>query len=263
MRPLVTLTTDFGHGSPYVAQMKGVLLSLCRDVELVDITHGVHPQDVAEGAIVLADVTPIFPPETLHIAVIDPGVGTSRRLLYAEIGQQRYLLPDNGLLTLLAEREQPRRLISLENRSLWRQEVAATFHGRDILAPVAAHLCHGLDASMLGAETTDFIRLPWPRPAAREGRIVGQVIYIDSLGNLITNVTCRELDRLGPLDEAEVTILGKTICGIGSTYAAAPPGTLIALCDSHGRLEIATVNGSAARELSALPGTAVDIVGGA
>lgn len=259
MRPLVTLTSDFGHGSPYVAQMKGVLLSLCPDVTLLDVTHGIRPQDLAEGAIVLADVTPLFPAGTLHIAVIDPGVGTTRRLLYAEIGQQKYLLPDNGLLTLLAERERPQRLISLENRTLWRQEVSSTFHGRDILAPVAAQLCRGLDASQLGPSATDFIRLPWPKPAADGKRIAGHVIYIDSLGNLITNVTCRELERLGPAEEAEVSILGKTVCGIGSTYGDSPPGTLIALCDSHGRLEIATVNGSAARELSAVPGTAVDI----
>src|SRR4051794_1322094 len=145
MLPPVTLTTDFGLSSPYVAQMKGVLLSLCSEVRLVDITHGIHPQDVAEGAIVLADVTLLFPPGTIHIAVIDPGVGTSRRLLYAELGEQKYLLPDNGLLTLLAEHGPPRQLIAIENRAFWRPEVSATFHGRDILAPVAAHLALGID----------------------------------------------------------------------------------------------------------------------
>src|SRR6188768_2531656 len=102
--PLVTFTTDFGISSPYVAQMKGVLLTLCSEVRLVDITHGIHPQNVAEGAIVLADVTPLFPVGTLHIAVVDPGVGTARKLLYVEAGEQKYLLPDNGLLTLVAKR---------------------------------------------------------------------------------------------------------------------------------------------------------------
>src|SRR5437868_6238613 len=105
--PPVTLTTDFGTDSPYVAQMKGVLLTLCPDVRVIDITHGIHPQNVAEGAVVLADVTPLFPAGTLHIAVVDPGVGTTRRLLYAEAGEQKYLLPDNGLLTLVAQRSPP------------------------------------------------------------------------------------------------------------------------------------------------------------
>lgn len=259
--PLVTLTTDFGVSSPYVAQMKGVLLSICPELNLVDITHAIRPQDIAEGAIVLADVTPFFPAGTLHLAVVDPGVGSSRRLLYAEFGTQRYLLPDNGLLTLLAQRSPPRLLIALENRAFWRAEVSSTFHGRDILAPVAAHLCRGISPSDLGPEVDDFIRLPWPQATASHRRVAGQVIYIDSLGNLITNITREHLDLLGSLDDIEITLLGKTICGIGATYAASPPGTLIALGDSQGRLEIAMVNGNAAKELAACPGTAVDVKG--
>jgi len=107
MRPIITLTSDFGSGSPYVAQMKGVILSLCRGVELIDISHAVNPQTVREGAVVLSDATPRFPPGTIHVAVVDPGVGTSRRIAYAEISGQRYVAPDNGLLSLLAMRQQP------------------------------------------------------------------------------------------------------------------------------------------------------------
>lgn len=259
--PLVTLTTDFGISSPYVAQMKGVLLSICPDVRLVDVTHGIRPQDVSEGAVVLADVTPVFPASTLHIAVIDPGVGTARRLLYADFGGQRYLLPDNGLLTLVAQKNIPKLLISLENRKYWRAEVCSTFHGRDILAPVAAHLCRGVNPIELGPQVTDFIRLPWSDAAVGPCRIAGHIIYVDSLGNLITNITRQQLNQIGPLAESEVSLLGKTIVGIGSAYADSSPGSLIALCDSQGRLEIAMVNGNAARELAALPGAAVEIAG--
>ena len=149
-RPLVTLTTDFGQGSPYVAQMKGVLLRLCPDAEIVDITHGISPQKVRQAAIVLADVTPWFPASTLHVAVIDPGVGTTRRLVYAEIGTQRYLAPDNGSLSRLSQGAAVQRVIALENRRYYLPEVSSTFHGRDILAPVAAHL-------LLGADPADLI----------------------------------------------------------------------------------------------------------
>ena len=174
--PFVTLTTDFGNSSPYVAQMKGVLLSLCPDIRLVDITHGIRPQDVTEGAVVLADVTPLFPAGTLHIAVIDPGVGTARKLLYAECGGQKYLLPDNGLLTLVAWKNLPNLLISLENRSYWRPEVCSTFHGRDILAPVVAHLCRGVILGELGPQVTDFVRLPCPDASVVPVRIPGHII---------------------------------------------------------------------------------------
>ncbi|MCE9529100.1 MAG: SAM-dependent chlorinase/fluorinase [Planctomycetales bacterium] len=259
--PLVTLTTDFGISSPYVAQMKGVLLSFCPEIHLLDITHGIHPQNVAEGAIVLADVTPFFPADTLHIAVVDPGVGTARRLLYVEAGEQKYLLPDNGLLTLVAGRSPPSLIISLENRNYWRNSVSSTFHGRDILAPVAAQLCRGVSPRALGPQVADFIHLPLPEAAVGPGRIAGHITYIDSLGNLITNITQEQLAQIGLLAESEVSLLGKTIVGIGNAYADAPPGSLTALCDSQGRLEIAMVNGSAAREMTALAGTAVEVTG--
>src|SRR5437762_10863778 len=130
MRSIITLTTDFGVSSPYVAQMKGVILSICRDVELVDISHAVGPQNIREGAVVLADVTPRFPQGTIHVAVVDPGVGTSRRIVYAEIGGQRYVAPDNGLLSLLALRQQPKTIVSIENREYWLPESSNTFQGR-------------------------------------------------------------------------------------------------------------------------------------
>src|SRR5687768_15648786 len=189
MRPLITLTTDFGNGSPYVAQVKGAILSVGREVDLVDITHGVAPQNVREGAVVLADATPRFPAGTIHVAVVDPGVGTKRRLVYAEISQQRYLAPDNGLLTLLARRWPPTRILSLENRRYWAPQPSSTFHGRDILAPVAAHLACGIDPADLGPPTDSLLLLDVPDPIRAPGSVCGEVQYVDSFGNLITNIS--------------------------------------------------------------------------
>src|SRR5262245_28785693 len=172
MRRIITLTTDFGVSSPYVAQMKGVILSLCREVELIDISHAIGPQNIREGAVVLADATTRFPPGSIHVAVVDPGVGTNRRLIYAEIGQQRYLAPDNGLLSRLGSRDRPHRLRALENEALWLPDTSHTFHGRDILAPVAAQLACGVDPNDLGPPVAALHTLPWPHPRILEDAAV-------------------------------------------------------------------------------------------
>jgi S-adenosyl-L-methionine hydrolase (adenosine-forming) len=248
-RPLITLTTDFGLGSPYVAQMKGVILSLCREAELIDITHAVGPQNVREGAIVLADATPRFPPGTIHLAVVDPGVGTTRRMTYAEIGEQRYLAPDNGLLSFLTRREPPRRIISLENSQIWLPNPSHTFHGRDIFAPVAAHLANGLDPADLGPARDELFLLDWPEPRKSSSRIAGEVLYVDSFGNLVTNIMAADIAALGRPASLVVECGGREVRGLVRSYAAAMTGEFVALLDSQGRLEIAVVNSSAAREL--------------
>lgn len=261
MRPLITLTTDFGTGSPYVAQMKGVILSLCREVDLVDITHAIGPQRIQEGAVVLADVTPQFPPGTIHVAVVDPGVGTARRLLYAEIGGQKYLAPDNGLLSFLIRRESPQRTIALENRAFWPPQTSYTFHGRDILAPVAAQLALGLDPMLLGPKLDGPVMLDVAVPLKSASGIRGQVLYVDSFGNLITNITGDELGGLGDLARLTIRCAGREIHGLVPTYGHALPGELVALLDSQTRLEIAVTQGHAARELSAGEGTEVLVSG--
>ncbi len=149
-RSIITLTTDFGSGSPYVAQIKGVILSIHPQAVLVDVTHDIAPQDVRQGALVLDDVTGRFPPGSIHVAVVDPGVGTDRRILAAEIGGRYYLAPDNGLLGRLAGRDPAARLVALTKREFWLPAVSATFHGRDILAPAAAHLSLGTALDDLG-----------------------------------------------------------------------------------------------------------------
>lgn len=257
MQPLITLTTDFGLGSPYVAQIKGGILAHCRQVTIVDITHGIRPQHIREGALVLADVTPQFPSGTIHVAVVDPGVGTSRRLAYAEFGGQRYLAPDNGLLTLVSQNLPRGDVISLERPEYWATEIAATFHGRDILAPVAGRLACGLAPQMLGPPLESLTTLTFPQPRVAANRALGEVLLVDSFGNLITNVRGDQLPPTVPATDFVVECKGRTIVGMQETYDLSPPGSLAALVDSQGRLEIAAVRGSAAAVLSACEGTAV------
>jgi S-adenosylmethionine hydrolase len=262
MRPLITLTTDFGTSSPYVAQVKAELYARVPGVEIVDITHAIRPQAISEGAVVLDDTTRRFPAGTLHIAVIDPGVGTDRSLLYAEIAGQRYLAPDNGLLTLLVQRSPATCLRKLTDSRYWAAEVSATFHGRDILAPVAAHLALGLAPEALGPAVASLQVLAIPRPQAIGDRVVGQVIFADSFGNLITNVGCGDLEQLGPPEELVVSCKSAQVRGIRRTYADGAAGTLLALFDSQGRLELAVVNGHAQQSLAATVGEAVVVSGG-
>jgi S-adenosyl-L-methionine hydrolase (adenosine-forming) len=248
-QPIITLTTDFGSGSPYVAQMKGVILSICREVDLVDLSHTIRPQCIREGAIALGDATPRFPAGTIHAAVVDPGVGTSRRIVYAEIGQQRYLVPDNGLLSWLALRQPPRLIVALENADYWLPEASHTFHGRDIIAPVAAHLAGGVESKKLGPLRETLVMLDWPQPQKSSSGVVGEVLLVDSFGNLITNIGCDDVAAIAEPAALVVDCGGRQIHGVVPTYGAALAGEIVALFDSQGRLEIAKVGGSAAREL--------------
>lgn len=248
--PLITLTTDFGNGSPYVAQMKAAIFAIHREADIVDITHAVPPQQIRNGAHVLNEVTPRFPPGTIHVAVIDPGVGSQRAIVYAQLGTQRYVCPDNGLLTLLCRRQPPAELRSLTNRSYWATEVSATFHGRDIMAPVAAHLSLGLSPEDLGPPHDALVELDFAEAVALPGKVIGQIESIDSFGNLITNITaaqvaeCRELGAAARVacDEHETF-------GIRRAYSDVPEGTLVALVGSSGWLELAITGGNAAEML--------------
>lgn len=259
MLPLITLTTDFGVSSPYVAALKGSLLSVCSEVQLVDLTQAIAPQNVRQAAVVLADVTPFFPAGTLHVVVVDPGVGTERKIIYAEIGEQKYLAPDNGVLSYIAQRTPPRKQIELADRRFWRESVSNTFHGRDVFAPVAGHLAAGVVPELLGPELHQLFRLHWPEPQISEADIRGEVLYFDSFGNVITNIPLAEVQRIAPPATTVVAVAGRTIEGLHATYGKSQLGALIALGDSQGRLEVAIVNGNAARELNVQPGEPVHV----
>jgi S-adenosylmethionine hydrolase len=257
--PLITLTTDFGASSPYVAAMKGVILSLNPAAQIVDITHAIPPQDIRAGAIVLADVTSLFPAGALHVAVVDPGVGTARKIIYAEIAGQRYVCPDNGLLTRLAAREKPSKITSITAEQWFRRPVAPTFHGRDVMAPVAARLSLGLDPDQLGPPLTELVQLDWPGATKVAQRIDGEVMAIDSFGNLVTNIS-RDMLAGVPTDESVTVACDEhETQGIFTTYADQPPMTLIALIGSSDMLELAIVEDSAAIMLGVKVGAPVQV----
>ncbi|MEX0978211.1 MAG: SAM-dependent chlorinase/fluorinase [Pirellulales bacterium] len=259
MPHIITLTTDFGAGSPYVAAMKGVILSINPRATLVDITHAVPPQDVRQGALVLFDTTRWFGPETIHVAVVDPGVGTSRKIVYARIGTQHFIAPDNGLLSRLALSTSPSTIITVAERQFWLQDVSATFHGRDIMAPVAARLSLGLEPSRLGPRQYELVRLEWAEARVTARKIEGSVRSIDSFGNLITDI---EGSALADVPRGEGTAI---VCddhetrGIFNAYADQPEMTLIALVGSSGKLELAIVGESAAIMLGVSVGTPVKV----
>jgi len=252
---LVTLTTDFGNGSSYVAAMKGALLAVNPSARLVDLTHDLPPQDLVATSYFLADTLPYFPAGTVHVVVVDPGVGTERSLLCVEWRAQCLLLPDNGCWTSLIDDGDQPLVHRLSESRYWRLDVSATFHGRDILAPVAGHLTRGVAPTALGPPVTSWQRLNLPRPTQTPTGVRGEVVVVDRFGTLISNLPASEI-RSG----ARVTLPGGTALQLVRTYGDAEPGTLVALIGSSGRLEVAVVNGSAAARLGVGFGTPIDVL---
>ena len=252
--PTITLTTDFGDGSSYVAAMKGDLLSVNPAARLVNLSHTIPPQNLVAAAYFLADTLPWFPPRTIHVVVVDPGVGTNRAILCVEWSDQVIVVPDNGCWTaILRPTDQPPGVYRLEERRFWRAEVSATFHGRDVFAPVAGHLSLGVAPSELGSKIEDWVRLELPSARAAPDGIHGKVIIVDRFGNLISNILPD-----GEMGAGSVQIDGRFAARLVNTYGDAEPGTLVALIGSAGRLEIAVVNGSAADRLGLGLGSEVE-----
>jgi len=265
MEPLITLTTDFGGESPYVAAMKGVILSLSPHAQLIDLSHQIPPQDVRFAAFFLRASISYFPPETIHVVVVDPGVGTDRALLYVEVDGHRLLAPDNGCWTGLM-RQVGQTLLSgkptvlrLTERRFWRPTVSPTFHGRDILAPVAAHLSLGENPRHLGQPFDDWVRLEWKSPIIEPNRLVGEVIFIDHFGNLITNIPGEAFARM---DDPHIQILvgDQAVTRRVHTYGEAEKGTLVALVSSFDLMEVAVSGGSAQKKLGVRVGSAVHVI---
>jgi S-adenosylmethionine hydrolase len=248
MRPIITLTTDFGDGR-YVAQVKGVLLSLCRDATIVDVTHELPPQDLLAAAYLLCDVIPSFPEGTIHLAVIDPGVGSSRRALALRGGglaQGHFLIgPDNGIFTRFLEGAQA---FELNDPKFHRPNVSSVFHGRDIFAPAAAALANGIALDGFGPRVTNPLRLELPAVQRDGDEACGLALYADHFGNVITNIEAPALPPAG--DEGlRVEIGWAKIDTLSRTYSDVRPGEMLALIGSTGRLEIAVREGSAAERL--------------
>ncbi|MDE2508309.1 MAG: SAM-dependent chlorinase/fluorinase [Planctomycetota bacterium] len=254
--PILTLTTDFGARGPYVAAIKGVVLGLVPQAHIVDVTHAVTPQDILEGSFVLAGVLETFPTGTVHMAVIDPGVGTDRSIIAVSLCDHWFVVPDNGLITCVARGRTPRVVHEISNPVLRRNTVSATFHGRDIMAPAAAHLLCGNDPGVLGPARSKFIVLKNFEPSVDSRGFLAEVIFRDSFGNLITNIEGSRLEA-EPGANWVIEVAGARIEGLCRTYADRPSGTLVALVGSSGWVEVAVVNGDASRALNAGPGSTV------
>ncbi|MGB9722392.1 MAG: SAM hydrolase/SAM-dependent halogenase family protein [Chloroflexia bacterium] len=258
---IVTLTTDFGLTDVYVGVLKGVIWTICPQARIVDLTHQVHPQAVLEGAFLLAEACPYFPPGTVHLAVVDPGVGMERAAIALETPQALFVAPDNGLLScvwesLSAEERAASRLVELSEPRYWRSPVEAgfqpapTFHGRDIFAPAAAHLASGLPLEALGRPRESLVLLEGRRPFQEEdGSLVGQIVHIDRFGNCCTNIGADLVKELAGRGEVEIACGTLHLTGLVRTYGEGPPGRPLALIGSHGRLEIALREDSAAARL--------------
>jgi S-adenosylmethionine hydrolase len=253
---IITLLTDFGVNDTYVAQMKGVILGINPAATIVDITHAIEPQNVFHGALCLDEAFDAFPAGTIHVVVVDPGVGSARRRVGVEIGTQRFIGPDNGLLSLLAQRHTIQRVHKLTESRFHRLPVSATFHGRDVFAPVAAAWSLGEDLSSFGpAYTAPLIEIRQFPVMSRDGEIAGEIIAIDRFGNLISNISERDL----PAEYSKIVteVGGLQIQSLHRFYAEQPRGTVLALLSSSGRLEIARNGGSAAQLLGVSIGARV------
>jgi S-adenosylmethionine hydrolase len=258
-RRIVTLLTDFGTADGYVGAMKGVLATLAPDARIVDISHDIRHGDLRGGALALEAAAPFFPRGTVHVAVVDPGVGTARRALAVASAGQWFVGPDNGVLTLAARAVD--RALVLDRARYHRPEASATFHGRDVFAPVAARLARGIAAARLGSLARDLVELELPVARVAAHRVVGEVIHADRFGNLITNIARDDLSRFGSdaaADRVRVEVGRRKIPGgLAHTYGDARPGALLALIGSGGRLEVARRDGSAAALLGYRAGTSL------
>jgi S-adenosylmethionine hydrolase len=257
--PIVTFMTDFGTSDHYVACMKGVVLSIAPEVQIIDITHRIERHDVVHGAFVLRQTFEFFPRGSIHVAVVDPGVGTTRRLIAGQYASQTVLAPDNGLISLIHRDFPLTDLRSIENRRLFRSSVSSTFHGRDILAPVAGHLASGVNLATIGPTAAQLEILNLPEPVVLpDGGVEGQVLYVDAFGNLTSNISRSVVDAcLSRRRQAQVHVGPLRIGPIRHTYADVKTGDILALLGSSGTLEIAINQGSAAERLHAGPGTTV------
>jgi len=255
---IVTFTTDFGFSDGYVGAMKGVVLSLAPGATLVDITHGIAPQDVVAGAMALAQAAPLFPRGTIHVAVVDPGVGGARADVVVEAAGGFFIGPDNGVLTLAAPA--PRQVYRIDAAAFRREPVSPTFHGRDVFAPTAGRLAAGQPASSAGPHFGELVELDQPLVRRVGDRVEGAVTHVDAFGNLLTSLGA----DLVPSD-AQVEISGRAGTfrpALGQTFADVAPGELVAYIGSSGQLEIGRRDGSAADLIGAARGSAVRLRGG-
>jgi hypothetical protein len=257
---VISLTTDFGLKDGNVGVMKGVILRIAPNAKIVDLTHQVTPQNVAEGALILDRSMPYFPANSIHIAVIDPGVGTARRPVAGRVGDKFFVGPDNGLFTLLVERAEradlPNEWVHLDNPRYWLPKISHVFHGRDIFAPCGAHLAIGTALADIGTPIHDLVRISMPGPISIPSGLLSEVIHIDHFGNISTSIRREHI-----LTDASITIHigGVEIKGLVNTFGEGQPGSLVGLFGSTDSLLVCEVNGNAAAHLGVKVGDPVAV----
>jgi len=254
---IISLLSDFGHKDPYVAEIKAVIMSINPEVRIVDVTHEVEKFNIHMGAYVLASAAPFFPPNTVHVAVVDPGVGTQRGAIVVETHRSFYVGPDNGLLMLAAQNEHITNVYKINNPNYMLTKVSKTFHGRDIFAPAAAYLAAGIKPSDFGAAIDDYIVPDFAKPHQRNGELLGEVLHIDDFGNIISNISVEDLKNVSINEENNLQVrLGDKIVSLMlySAYSKVAVGAPLALVGSSGFLEVAINQGSGSRTFGAKVG---------
>ncbi len=257
----ITLLTDFGLHDGYNGVLKGVIWNILPEAQIADISHNIAPQNIAEGALILARSAFFFPAGTVHVAVVDPGVGTARRPVAIRAGEHTFVGPDNGLFTLVMQRAErygwPVEAVVLDQPKYWLPQVSNVFHGRDIFSPVAAHLASGVTLREVGTPISDPVGLDLPLPVRTSQGWTGRVLAADIYGNIATNLYRSDLDGM---TVKCVRIAGEEIQGMVRTFGDRPTGELIALFDSDDELAISVVNGNAAERLKIGPGAEVEVI---
>jgi S-adenosylmethionine hydrolase len=257
----ISLLTDFGIRDGNVGVMKGVIWSIAPETQIADLSHTGEAQNILAGSIVLGRSVPYFPEGSVHVAVVDPGVGTARRPIAAKLGSRYFVGPDNGLLTILldqAEKDnQPVQIVHLNQPKYWLPVISHVFHGRDIFAPVAAHIVNGVPLTELGTEISDPVRKYIPKPEKTPHGWKGEIIYIDHFGNLASNIRIENLEGVKDLD---VKLCGETVTGLVKTFGEKKPGELVNLYGSTGDLIVSVVNGNAASLLNAHSGDKFEVI---
>lgn len=262
---VISLMTDFGIKDGTVGVMKGVIWSICPSAQISDLSHVVQAQNIREAAYIFARSIPYYPKGSIHVVVVDPGVGTARRPMAAQIGDWFYVGPDNGTVTGLLERAEQEgwqtTFIELNERKYWLPTISFVFHGRDIFSPVAAHLANGVPLQQLGSPFDNPVRLELPKPRRTDNGWRGEVTHIDHFGNLSTNIRVEHLgEAMKRMETISVKLNGHQIHGMVNTFGERPVGELIALIGSTGNLGVSIVNGSALQILGTKIGDPVDVV---
>ena len=259
MRPIIALLTDFGSADHYAGTMKGVILGICPDATLVDITHDIPPHDVTAGALELAASYRYFPAGTIFVAVVDPGVGSARRGFAADTGDYRFVAPDNGVLTQVLRESPPKKMVELTERRYARPTVSRTFEGRDRFAPAAGWLAKGTQLTALGRPIADVLKLDIPVADADADSVRGVVLRVDRFGNLVTNIDRKTVERLGQSAAITIDAGQHRVERLVATYAELPPDGVGALFGSTDHLEIAASSSSAASRLALTRGAVVTV----